>query len=487
MRDIWYISWLYVLELEFDVESVGAGHREGPGFDSAVNVGTADYAGGFGIVLRPVGDAEEVGGEYAERGAAQESGFSHPFFREPVIQAYLLEFEEIRAERVGFRVVAHPLVFVVVDVDVFGDGVVPVVGDGAVAVVDGVHAFEHQSVLTPGQRVFQLALVREREVGHREGVAAHLRRELRREREVLVPHGGSEARLPVGIHLGDPLVGVLDQRGVTRLRVDDRHARAVDHGAVFVGVGGAFRGADIVAAVNPVHLLADVGVDEGAAADGHAHRGLQRRRGVPALVQFAQLVLVAGPVAVDLPQQVAGLHGAQAERDFDTFVLHAPGVHHDFRGARFGALRHAENLVGGGVLVECDVEIEPVAEEFALESDFPALHVLRIDVGVLQRAGEGESAGQRGLGVGVVERVGRRVVTDVGPRGADFQHVHVRRIDLERLVEQDAGADRRIGVAPFSRVKCRGPVCAAGDVEEIGIVPAEVYEFVDALKHFEVI
>ena len=33
-------------------------------------------------------------------------------------------------------------------------------------------------------------------------------------------------------------------------------------------------------------------------------------------------------------------------------------------------------------------------------------------------------------------------------------------------------------------MKRRGPVCAAGDVEEIGIVPTEVDKFVDAVHAF---
>ena len=108
-------------------------------------------------------------------------------------------------------------------VDVLRDGGVPLVGNRAVAVVHGVDAAQNQAVVTSGERVLQLALVRECEVGHRVGHASDLRRELRAQREVLVAERRAEARLPVGQYAAQVLellgVGLLGQQRVEVLVV----------------------------------------------------------------------------------------------------------------------------------------------------------------------------------------------------------------------------------------------------------------------------
>ena len=227
--------------------------------------------------------------------------------------------------------------------------------------------------------------------------------------------------------------------------------------------------------------LTYVGVDVDTSADGRRGRGLQRRLGVPAILQLAQLVLVERPVTVDFPREVlrADRHGA--ERNLDTLVLDAAGVNLHCRGTDFGTLRGADNLVGGRGLVEGQVDVESALEELRVKTDFPAVGLLGTNQGVGQRGGQRESAGVvRGRVVGV-EREDARVVTDACPRCAQLDHVDPARVELQRLVEQDAGAHRRIEVGPLRGVERRRPVVAGRHVEEVGIVPREVQEAVEAV------
>ena len=74
-----------------------------------------------GVELRPVGDAEEVGGEEPDRRALQETGLGHQVLRQLVVDAQLLELEEVGAERVLRAVVPGRKGFLFAGSDAGGD------------------------------------------------------------------------------------------------------------------------------------------------------------------------------------------------------------------------------------------------------------------------------------------------------------------------------------------------------------------------------
>ena len=277
-------------------------------------------------------------------------------------------------------------------------------------------------------------------------------------------------------------VGLLGQQRVAGLGVDDLHARAVDLVAVFVRVGRTLRRVLVVAGrIELVHGLTHVRVDEYTAADGRRGRGLQRRCGIPSVLQLVEFVLVERPVAVDLPVDVLRADGNHAERDLDTLVGNQAGVHLAGRTAGFGARFGADDLVAGAGLVERHVDIEPVAQELGFQADFPAAGLFREDVRVVAGRRQRDAARIVRGRVVVVEREDRSVVTHLCPRTAQLDHVDMRGVDLERLVEQDTGRYRRVEIAPVGGSQRRRPVVAGRDVEEVGVVPRQVDKAVKAV------
>ena len=332
--------------------------------------------------------------------------------------------------------------------DVGRDGGVLRVG----AVLVEVHARDDHAGVTPFERVLQFALIGQREVGHRIGLAAPLGAERQPQPETLVRQRVAHAGRPVGVDAPqvEQFVFGRGEPGAAGLGVHDDLVRAIDVGAVGIDVERPFGSPFVAAAVEASQLGAGVGADVDIAADGDVGVEVPHRHAVG---QLDQLVPVFGPVGTDRPFELLGLDGLEARRDLDAAVAHAAGVDDDRRGADGLVDRHGDDLVGGLAVVVGHVEIEAALEELAFEAHLPALDVLGFEVVVLDLAAQVVRAGETAVGVDRHQFVGRGVVTHVGPRAADFQQIDPRSVffEIEHLVEQHAGRDRGVEIGVVAR------------------------------------
>ena len=330
-----------------------------------------------------------------------------------------------------------------------------------------------QTVVTAFERIGQLAHIGEDRVGQRISPAAVRRSERGRESQPLVAQRGRQSGLPLGIDAAQ----ILQVRGVEHRvsgrGVDDVLSRAIDLPAVGVVIEGPFGSRLESVAVDAAQLAARIGVDENFAADGVAGVELPD---VDARGQFDQFVPVLRPVDVDVPAPVLGRHGPETRGEFDTPVAHAARVNDHRRGSGGPVGGHVDDLVGGLRIVVGEVERYAVLKEVAFETQLPALDVLGFERVVLRRAGQPVGPGEhRRIGIGSPQLVRLGVVTHVGPRPADLEHVDPLGLvmQFEHLVEQHAGTHRGVEVRVVARSQRRRPGVAARHVEKEHVAPAE--------------
>ena len=341
----------------------------------------------------------------------------------------------------------------------------------------------HEPVGTSFERVGQLALIGQGEVRHREGMSAILSAERCAQGEVLVTEALRHAGTPVGVDLADAPRGVVIKHRVTGLLVDEHHARTVDAVAVLVGIERTFGSTLEAASVDDVHLFAHVGIDIRTSADGRTHVGLERCGGVPVILQADELVVVARPVEAERPREVFRLYRDKVGTDLDALVLYLAGVNLHARSTRNLVQCDGDDLVGRARLVEGHVEGDALLEETHLEAGLPALDVLGLDERVGDSARQGIAARIVGGGVVLVERVGTGVITHVRPRQTQLHEVHHRQVvaEVEHVAQQDTSRHRRIEVGAVAARQRARPVVASGDVQVVGVVPAERRHAVEAV------
>ena len=285
----------------------------------------------------------------------------------------------------------------------------------------------------------------------------------------------AEAALPVGHTLADALQVV----GILRVAVLVDHQLSADVGqrTVLADEERTFRGAFVAQAVHRRERLTLVSRHVGVRRVGsHDPR-------IDAVAQFEHAVAVERPVGVGFPLHLLGLHERAVDRNLPAPVADAARVAVTARNARSLAHGHAHDLVLRLAVVVGDVEVQAAAEQPDVGAHLPRADDLGLEVEVGRGAGNLEIAGEIRRREVVRRTVGLRVVTHLREAAAQFHQIDdvARRAEVDQLVQQHAGRNRRIEIGVVAAGQRRRPVVAARDVEVYGVAPRERDQSVDAV------